>query len=192
MPICQVAHANMAEPLPENNARETAEITEEATIADRAIPITARSSSLPLEEVKVSTAQRELLLFASKIGMSEARMVYCLEEYGVDRVRRQVKLLQKNLELKKPIKNPAGWLIKALKEDYKDSAKLYAVMCQKEKAARRAAAEVRNRRLEAKYAEMHRAEMAEQSSQQGEFYEKYILGRQKHTASGEALPQTNA
>lgn len=173
LPTCQLATANMAEPLPENNSGETAEITEETTAVDRGIPITARTSSLPLEEVKLPHEQQELLLFAAKIGMSEARMVQCIEIHGINLVRRQVKLLQKNLELQKPIKNPAGWLVKALKEDYQDSATQYAARTEEEKAARRAAGEAWSCRMEETYAEMDRAAKKYEPDPDGDFYKMY-------------------
>ena len=173
LPTCQLAPAKMAGPLPENNSRETAEITEETTAVDRGLPITARTSSLPLEAVKPPHEQQELLLFAAKIGMSEARMVQCIETHGINLVRRQIRLLQKNLERKKPIQNPAGWLVKALKEDYQDSAAQYAARTEEEKAARRAAGEAWSRRMNERYAEMDRAANQYEPDPDSEFCRMY-------------------
>lgn len=193
MSNCQPGTANMAVPLPENNNRETAKTTEETTNIDRAIPITARTSSLPMEEIKLLHVQQELLLFASKIGMSEGRMIQCVEAHGITLVRRQVKLLQRNLELKKPIKNPAGWLIKALKENYQDSAARYAALNEEEKTARRVAGEEWCRRMEEKYAEMDRAEKKYEPDPDSEFCKKYHpkFRKKANPAAEDAISSAN-
>ena len=45
-----------------------------------------------------------------------------LQRFGIELVLKEFALLKKLLEQKKPIQNPAGWLRRALEEQYEDAA----------------------------------------------------------------------
>ena len=152
MTTCHIASANMAEPLPESNSKTHHKDNGKTTT-------TAAEVFLPEE---TTPACESLLLFALKIDMSKSVMLRCIEKYGQDFVLKQTELLRKNLRAGKKIQNPSGWLITALKEEYQDSTgKNYAYITDEEKAARRAAAEKRDREIRAHYEAQNKAEYGE-------------------------------
>lgn len=152
---CQVAPDNMAEPLPENNSQ---------TLHKDSVDKTTTTTTAASLSEKAKSINESLLLFASNIDMPKSVMLRCIETYGQDFVLKQTELLRKNL-LKnlaqdKKIKNPAGWLIRALKDGYQDcTGKNYAYIADEEKAARRAAAEKRDREIRARYEAQDKAEL---------------------------------
>lgn len=81
-----------------------------------------------------------LLLSAPSYGISENVLRKYLHEFGEGLVLKEFGLLQKLLQQKKPIQNPAGWLRSALEEQYADTGADFEKIQQEQKAA----AEARN------------------------------------------------
>ena len=73
------------------------------------------------EKSAVSSEVRLLLLSAHQYGLQEATVQRFLREFGAELVLKEFGLLKKLLEQKKPIQNPAGWLRRALVEQYADT-----------------------------------------------------------------------
>lgn len=160
MTSCQAAPANMAEPLPENNHQ---------TLHKDSVNKTTTSTTDVFLSEEAKSINESLLLFASKINMQKSAMLRCIETYGQEFVLKQTKLLRRNLLKDLPpdkrIQNPAGWLIRALKEGYQDNTwNNYAHLAEEEKAARRAAAEKRDREIRARYEEQDKAERESMSA----------------------------
>ena len=126
-PLCQndqMECANLARPIPENNYRDYTEKT--TTTSDRE----------PLREQFAESGKVDLLLLsAPAYGISENVLRKYLHEFGEELVLKEFELLKKLLGQKKPIQNPAGWLRRALEEQYMDTGPDFEKIRQEQKAA---------------------------------------------------------
>lgn len=89
-----------------------------------------------------------MLVSAPSYGLSEATLRRYLRKYGEKLVLKEFALLKKFMDENKPIKNPGGWLCRALEEQYEDTRASYEKIQQEKKAA----AEERNKKLMERYA----------------------------------------
>ena len=112
-PLCQndtMECANLAQPIPENNYRD---YTEKTT--------TPQDTESSREKSAESEQESLLLLLAPRYGIQEETMRKYIQKFGLELVLKEFSLLKKLLEQKKPIQNPAGWLRRALEEQYADA-----------------------------------------------------------------------
>ncbi len=113
-PSCQngtMECANLASPIPENNYRD---YTEKKTTTSQDIESSGEKSA-------ESEQESLLLLSAPCYGIQKNIMRRYLQKFGLELVLKEFSLLQKLLQQKKPIQNPAGWLRRALEEEYADA-----------------------------------------------------------------------